>query len=630
VSTASEPGTLFLIVGPSGVGKDSLIDGLRTRLAAESFLFARRVITRPADAGGEAHEACSLEQFDARERAGGFLISWRAHGLGYGLPAGLGEALAAGRHVIANGSRGAVVSLAARVSRLVVVEIDAPADLLASRLVQRARESAQDIEQRLVRPRSPYPEHLPVLRVCNDSRLDIGISRLEAAVRTHLDESAAAGRSAGIGDSVTAGPEAADAGDMTAAATAAATPSEAAAVAARIAGRRLDAARFGLALSAIVDGRIDGADRDAFLIACANDLDDDELLAVARWRTGLMPRIQWDAPLVVDKHSLGGTAGSRVTMVVIPIVAAHGLVIPKTSSRAITSASGTADAMEVLARVDLSPADVRECVAKARACIAWNGRLNHSLLDEAMHRIERPMRLDTRRWSVASILSKKWSAGATHVVIDIPYSPQGKVRDPGAARALGDVFESLGTRLGLTVRAYATDASAPIGRGIGPALEARDVMQVLNGHPDAPADLRAKSLFFASRIIALDPAIGGDLGRAEQRAAALLDQGAAREAFDRIVSSQGRKAWPDESRLSERLVRAPRTARVAGIHAQTISMIARHAGAPADPLAGVDLIRHPGDQVAAGEVLYRIQGLDEAALEAAAALAGQGGGYELA
>jgi len=614
VSTASEPGTLFLIVGPSGVGKDSLIDGLRPRLAAEPFLFAQRVITRPADAGGEAHEACSLEAFDARERAGGFLISWWAHGLGYGLPASLGEALAAGRHVIANGSRGAVASLAERVPRLVVVEIDAPAELLASRLAQRARESAQDIEQRLARPRSAYPDHLPVLRVCNDSRLDIGVSRLEAALRTHLNEPGAAGRSDGISDSAPA---------------AATATSEASAVAARIAGRRLDAARFGLALSAIVDGRIDGADRDAFLIACANDLDDDELLAVARWRTGLMPRIQWDAPLVVDKHSLGGTAGSRVTMVVIPIVAAHGLVIPKTSSRAITSASGTADAMEVLARVDLSPAEVRACVAKARACIAWNGRLNHSLLDEAMHRIERPMRLDTRRWSVASILSKKWSAGATHVVIDIPHSPLGKVRDPAAARALGDVFESLGARLGMTVRAYPTDASAPIGRGIGPALEARDVLQVLEGHPDAPADLRDKSLFFASRIIALDPAVDGDLGWAEQRAAELLDRGAAREAFDRIVAAQGRKPWPEEARLSERLVRAPHTARVATVHAQTISMIARCAGAPADPLAGVDLLRRPGEQVPAGEVLYRIQGIDEAALDAAARLADQSNGYEL-
>lgn len=601
MSTATEPGTLFLIVGPSGVGKDSLIDGLRARLAADRFLFARRIITRPADAGGEAHEACSPEQFEARERAGGFLISWRAHGLDYGLAASLGDSLANGRHVIANGSRSAVAALAHRVPRLVVVEIDAPAAVLASRLAQRGRENAQDIAQRLARPRSPFPEHLPVLRVCNDSRLDIGISRLAAALHAHLDEPAAA----------TGMPEAA-------------------AVAARIAGRRLDAARFGLALSAIVNGQIDGPDRDAFLMACANDLDDDELLAVARWRTGLMPRIPWDAPLVVDKHSLGGTAGSRVTMVVIPIVAAHGLVIPKTSSRAITSASGTADAMEVLARVDLSAAEVRDCVASARACIAWNGRLNHSLLDEAMHRIERPMRLDTRRWSVASILSKKWSAGATHVVIDIPYSPQGKVRDLSAAQALADVFESLGHRLGMIVRAYPTDAAAPIGRGIGPALEARDVLQVLDGHPDAPTDLREKSLFFASRIIALDPAIGGDLARAERRATELLGQGAAREALDRIIGLQGRKPWPDESRLSERLVRAHRTARVAAVHAQTISLIARCAGAPADPLAGVDLIRRPGDQVAAGEVLYRIQGNDAAALEAAAALANQGNGFELA
>ena len=104
---------------------------------------------------------------------------------------------------------------------------------------------------------------------------------------------------------------------------------------------------------------------------------------------------------------MGGVPGSRITLIVVPIAAAYGMTIPKTSSRAITSAAGTADAMEVLARVDLDKEDILRTVRKTNGCIAWNGRLNHSRVDTLMNRITRPLKLDSLRWSVASILSKK-------------------------------------------------------------------------------------------------------------------------------------------------------------------------------------------------------------------------------
>jgi thymidine phosphorylase len=594
---AMTQGTLFLVVGPSGAGKDSLIEGLRARVDGQRFEFARRIITRPEDAGGEAHEASTLAAFDEREAAGEFLISWRAHGLAYGLSRRIADSLAAGRHVVANGSRGAIARLAARVPTLAVVEIDAPAAVLAARLAARGRETVEDVARRLERAglRSDYPAGVPVLRVVNDCRLDIGVARLEAAIGHHL------------GLPMNGTPPA---------------------VTAKIAGRRLAPEHIDDALSAIVERRLGEAERDAFLIACANDLDEEELLGVARWRTRLMPRVQWDASIVVDKHSLGGTAGSRVTMVVIPIVAAHGLTIPKTSSRAITSAAGTADAMEVLARVDLNPQELRRCVEKTGACIAWNGKLNHSALDEAMHAIERPLALDTRRWSVASILSKKYSAGATHVVIDIPFAPHAKVRDIDSARELAGLFESVGVAMGLTVRAFPTDASAPIGRGIGPALEARDVIDVLNNHPDAPSDLRQKSLFFASRIIALDPALGADLMAAERRALQLLEDGSALRAMEAIIAAQGPHEAADAANLQEALIPAPQSGAITGIRARTINAIARMAGAPSDALAGVDLLRRPGEEVRAGEVLYRIQARDPRALERARATASEDCGFD--
>ncbi|MBV9078983.1 MAG: phosphonate metabolism protein/1,5-bisphosphokinase (PRPP-forming) PhnN [Methylobacteriaceae bacterium] len=178
------PGTLFLVVGPSGSGKDTLLDGAKAALApSRRFVFARRVVTRPADAGGEAHEAVSEAEFAARDAAGGFLIAWAAHGLRYGLPAALGEELAAGRHVVANGSRAAAPALARRVTRLLLVEVWAPPAILAARLAGRGREDAAAIEARLARGGLDLPPGLPAIRVVNDAAPETGVARFVAALR---------------------------------------------------------------------------------------------------------------------------------------------------------------------------------------------------------------------------------------------------------------------------------------------------------------------------------------------------------------------------------------------------------------------------------------------------------------
>jgi thymidine phosphorylase len=396
----------------------------------------------------------------------------------------------------------------------------------------------------------------------------------------------------------------------------------------KIAGFALSETEYRPLLAAIHQKQFLKVELEAFLIACTQQLSDDELIAMARCRSELMPRISWGRGMVVDKHSLGGIPGSRVTMVVIPIVAAHGLLIPKTSSRAITSAAGSADAMEVLAKVDLTPAQLKQCVAQTNACIAWNGKLNHSVIDDVMNAITRPLALDTRRWSVASILSKKYSAGATHVVIDIPYSNGGKVKTQPAAEELARLFEMVGAALGLVVKAFATDGHAPIGRGIGPALEARDVLQVLDRHPDAPADLLEKSLFFASQILALDPAVGS-VANGRARALELLNSGAASTTMQAIVAAQGAQPPLDWSGVLKHEVRAQRSGRVQAIDGFVISGLGRCAGAPADPLAGVDLACGLGAAVSAGDLLYVLQASDQEKLAQAVALAQTDCGYRL-
>ena len=587
-------GSFIYVVGPSGAGKDSLISAARERLSPESFVFARRTITRRAGTPGEDHDSCTPEEFARREAAGEFLITWHAHSLQYGLPSRLLDELAAGRSVIANGSRNMIATLAARVPSLLVVEVTAPAHILHERLHGRGRETADDVANRLQRKVKPYPDGVQVVRVVNDQSLEIGITRFMDTLVDHL----------GL------------------------APAQSRALQHKIAGKALTEPEYRQVLQAIADQQVTGAELEAFLIACTESLDDDELVAVARLRCERMPRIDWGRPIVVDKHSMGGIPGSRVTMVVIPIIAAHGLLIPKTSSRAITSAAGTADAMEVLARVDLTPDELRRVVHETNACIAWNGKLNHSALDDAMNAITRPLALDTRRWSVASILSKKYSAGATHVVIDIPFSPTGKVKSRAEGEELGRLFEMVGERLGLVVRAFATEGTAPIGRGIGPALETRDVLMVLDHKPDAPQDLLDKSLFFASQILALAGVVDSvEAGRA--RAQDLLASGAARRALEHIVRAQGAQPHPDLSGLVTHDIISTQGGIVDRIDGYAISGIARGAGAPADAWAGVDLLQIVGARVKAGDVLYRIQSRSAQSLGIAVAMARDFNGYTL-
>jgi thymidine phosphorylase len=573
-------GLFFYVVGPSGAGKDSLIDGARLQLPDDALVFAKRVITRPPGKPGEDYDSCTEEEFVQRKAQGEFLITWGAHGLFYGLPKSLLVTQQSGQHIIANGSRGVAEQIKALVPGLVFIEITAPVELLAKRIAQRGRETEQEISQRLSRQVSALPADVSTYRIYNDQSVDVGIERFVSTL-LHV--------------------------------TALSLPGDKPRHK-KLSGESLIASEMSAALNQINSGQLTTVQVNTFLIECCNRLSDDELVSVAKARALFMPRIEWPAPIVVDKHSLGGTPGSRVTMIVITIVAEHGLLIPKTSSRAITSAAGTADAMEVLSKVDLNREEVRKVTLAVNGCIAWNGRLNHSRLDDAMNAITRPLSLDTRRWSVASILSKKYSAGATHVVIDIPYSPTGKVKTIEDANSLGQLFERIGSLLGLTVKAFATKGDTPIGRGIGPGLEARDVLMVLSGDPKAPADLREKALFFAGHILAFDPVVGTyEAGRA--RAETLLDSGQAYARMQGIIDAQGRSRLLDWSKSDHTSIRSRTSGVVTEIDGNLISGLARLAGAPQDKTAGVYLHVTTGDHVREGDVLFDIYGADKAAVQ---------------
>jgi len=313
----------------------------------------------------------------------------------------------------------------------------------------------------------------------------------------------------------------------------------------------------------------------------------------------------------VDKHCIGGIPGNRTTMVLVPIVAAYGMAIPKTSSRSITSPAGTADTMEVLCDVNLSLERMRAIVEKESGCVAWGGGFSLSPADDIIISVERPLNIDASGQMIASILSKKKAAGSTHVLVDIPVGPTAKVPSYRQAYQLRKLFEFVGEHMGMTLDVIITDGSQPVGRGIGPVLEVRDVMRVLRNDPEAPKDFLEKCLDLAGRVIDFHPAVRGGYGRSI--AEEILKSGRALDKMERIVQAQG----PNPAKaVGERVLEAKvaKGGRLSFMDNQKIAKCAKLAGAPTDVGAGIDLLKKAGDAVADGEPIFRIHAEEEADL----------------
>jgi thymidine phosphorylase len=395
----------------------------------------------------------------------------------------------------------------------------------------------------------------------------------------------------------------------------------------KIQGRILTAAEIDRIVDDLTHYRYSDMEIAAFLISSASFMTTDELLALVSSMARAGTQLRWDKPIVVDKHCIGGIPGNRTSMIVVPIVAAHGLLFPKTSSRAITSPAGTADTMEVLTRVDVSVEEMKEIVTACNGCLVWGGHVNLSPADDILISVERPLAFDTREQMVASIMSKKLAAGSTHLLVDLPVGPTSKLANATEAMKLRKLFEFVGDHFGISIEVVMTDGRQPVGNGIGPVLESRDVMAVLANEEGAPTDLREKSLRLAAHLLEYDPGLRGGSGYA--RAREILDSGAALRQMQKIIDAQGPSPCRSDLGTSTFDVAATTSGTVSAIDCLQLNRLARTAGAPIDKGAGIKLFKKIGDSVEQGEPLYRVYAFDGSESNLARAAAKANSGYRI-
>ncbi len=313
-------------------------------------------------------------------------------------------------------------------------------------------------------------------------------------------------------------------------------------------------------------------------------------------------KIKFKRKIMADKHSIGGIPNNRTTMLVVPIVTAAGVTMVKTSSRSITSPAGTADTMEVFSKVNFSVEEIKKIVTKIDGCITWGGAIDLASADNKLIKVRYPLRVDPTGLMLASILSKKSAVNSTHVLVDIPIGKTAKIKTKKEANSLKKLFERLGKNLGMVIKVIITDGSQPIGNGIGPNLEARDILYILRKDPKAPKDLEKKSIKMADLIFKMTGA--------KESAKDILNSGRAYTQFMKIIKQQqgNSKITPEEIPLGKFYydVKSKKSGKVIEIDNKIISKIARAAGAPGDKESGIYLYKKLNEKVKKNEKLFTI------------------------
>lgn len=320
--------------------------------------------------------------------------------------------------------------------------------------------------------------------------------------------------------------------------------------------------------------------------------------------------------IVADKHSIGGVPGTRTTLIVVPIVAAAGFCIPKSSSRAITTPSGTADDMETLAKVKFSKEKIYEIVKKTNGCIVWGGSFNIAPADDVLINVEKPLLFESYDKIIVSIMAKKIAFGSNHVVIDLPYGATVKVHRLSDVAILKEKFEYLARKFNIKIRILAHKTNEPAGRGIGPILETREAIRVLQQKSNRPLDLEVRSINLAGNLLAiclndspkkLTEYVRKNFGNCFGWATQILKTGIAFKKMQEIIQAQEGNPNIDSEDLKPGKfsfgLTAQKSSKIKNINSLNLTIISRMLGAPDEKGAGIYLAKKLGEKVKEGELL---------------------------
>ncbi len=398
------------------------------------------------------------------------------------------------------------------------------------------------------------------------------------------------------------------------------TPESVRSIRKKMDGQKLEEAEIVAVVKDIYDGNLAPIEISAWLTALyINGMDIDEIAAFTKAMVDTGDRIHFDRTPVFDFHSLGGVPGNKITPIVVSIVAAAGLMIPKPSSRAISSACGTSDFVETFCDVELDARRLKETAEKVGGVLAWGGSMNLAPVDDMVIRIEHPLGINPRPQMLASILSKKVAIGATNLVVDIPTGAGTKVPTIDAARAYARDFMDLGEKLGMHIECAITYADQPVGSAVGPNLEARECIRILEG-AEHPSSVIEKACDCAGIILEM-----GGFTNGADKARELLRSGAAHQKFMEIVVAQGGRPDLKAEDLKPGQFSADITSVKAGyVHAisnKSIVAIAKACGAPSDKGAGMLIFKKKGQRVERGETLIQLFADNESKLNRARELA---------
>ncbi|OLS18801.1 MAG: AMP phosphorylase [Candidatus Heimdallarchaeota archaeon LC_3] len=343
------------------------------------------------------------------------------------------------------------------------------------------------------------------------------------------------------------------------------------------------------------------------------DIKEVEMLAKSFADSG--NRITWKSP-AYDKHSIGGVPGNKVSLLIVPILAAAGLLTPKTSTKAITSASGTVDTMGVLAEVDFTPDEVMEIANKTKGIIISGEKLGIApTIDKVITNAGYPLGLDPPSLILAGVISKKIAMGIDFMVLDIPVGKGTKFVESDG-RVFGRTFVDLAHAVGISAKCGITYGDVPVGHTIGPALEAREGLSTLIDPSSGPNSLIEKSTSLAGLVIEL--AGIANRGQGQSVADDILRSGKAYKKMKEIIEAQGGdpNIKPDDIELGSYTmdIVAPANGWVIEIKNRALTQIARASGAPEHPGAGIHLLTKK-ESVKKGELVARIYAHSEHALE---------------